>query len=225
MTYIKSDEFLTQNSLEKMVLSAEENLSDIVLGKKNNLDGTTHAPGSTVKTVLKASIYNAPLMHTIGPASKLFRSEFIRKNNIRFSENRKWGEDQPFVIKSYFTASNISILADDIYLYLDSDELSLTRVVNNYLDRVVTTAEVCSIIKEYSNKNMDTSGVVAHVFCANLLPVISSLVVEPDIDARLFQSVKTLLESYFTKNVILRLTPQLRNAFEPLIEYIDSRSS
>ena len=59
----------------------------------------------------------------------------------------------------------------------------------------------------------------------NLLPVISSLVVEPDIDARLFQSVKTLLESYFTKNVILRLTPQLRNAFEPLIEYIDSRSS
>jgi len=225
LLFLDSDDFLTQNSLEKMVLCAEENLSDIVLGKKNNLDGTTHAPGSTAKTVLKASIYNAPLMHTIGPASKLFRSEFIRKNNIRFSENRKWGEDQPFVIKSYFTASNISILADDIYLYLDSDELSLTRVVNNYLDRVVTTAEVCSIIKEYSNKNMDTSGVVAHVFCANLLPVISSLVVEPDIDARLFQSVKTLLESYFTKNVILRLTPQLRNAFEPLIEYIDSRSS
>ena len=72
---------------------------------------------------------------------------------------------------------------------------------------------------------MDTSGVVAHVFCANLLPVIASLVVEPDIDARLFQSVKTLLEPYITKNVILRLTPQLGNAFESLIEYIDSRSS
>lgn len=110
LLFLDSDDFLTQNSLEKMVLCAKENLSDIVLGKKNNLDGTTHAPGSTAKTVLKASIYNAPLMHTIGPASKLFRSEFIRKNNIRFSENRKWGEDQPFVIKSYFTASNIPYL-------------------------------------------------------------------------------------------------------------------
>ena len=139
-----------------MILCAEENQSDIVLSFKDNLNSTTRAPSTTAKTVLKASIYSAPLMHTIRPASMLFRGEFIRNNSIRFLENGKW-EGQPFVVKSYFTASNISILADDIYLYLESDELSLTRVVNNYLDRVVTTAEVCSIIKEYSNKNMDTA--------------------------------------------------------------------
>jgi hypothetical protein len=41
---------------------------------------------------------------------------------------------------------------------------------------VLADAEVCSIVHEYSNNNMDTAWVVAHVFCANVLPVIACLV-------------------------------------------------
>lgn len=139
-----------------MILCAEENQSDIVLSFKDNLNSTTRAPSTIAKTVLKASIYSAPLMHTIRPASMLFRGEFIRNNSIRFLENGKW-EGQPFVVKSYFTANNIFIFADDIYLLPDSYGLSLTIVVNNYLDRVLADAEVCSIVHEYSNNNMDTA--------------------------------------------------------------------
>ena len=139
-----------------MILCAEENQSDIVLSFKDNLNSTTRAPSTTAKTVLKSSIYSAPLMHTIRPASMLYRGEFVRNNSIRFLENGKW-VGQPFVVKSYFTANNIFIIADDIYHLPDSYGLSLTRVVNNYLDRVLANAEVCSIVNEYSNKNMGSS--------------------------------------------------------------------
>ena len=49
----------------------------------------------------------------------MLRRAFLREHGIRFPEGPRRLEDQPFIVKAFFTASTVSIVADYVcYRYL-----------------------------------------------------------------------------------------------------------
>jgi len=202
--FLDSDDFLVPNAIEKMYRCAEETGSEIVIAKKARMDGRIHASGSTRETRMKADIYDSDAFFTIGPASKLFKSNFVQTNNIRFNETRRWGEDQPFVIDSYFSASQISILADQIYTYIDGDHLSLTKQDNRHGDKLETALQVLDIIARKSKK--DSSAFRAAIFSNSVLPAIVELVSKRCLSSGDISALKFLFATYFEPSVSEKLT-------------------
>lgn len=114
---IDQDDYISNDALEKMVELASDK-SDVVLPKYEegtNFKGT-QAPFKK-GTILDATVYD----NIISPLAphKMFRRNFLNKNNIRFFSHDyiMVAEDQVFVARVYAQAERISILADKSYYF------------------------------------------------------------------------------------------------------------
>jgi poly(ribitol-phosphate) beta-N-acetylglucosaminyltransferase len=104
------DDTFGDEALQRLVDYADANNSDVVVGK------LTGAGRNLPRGIFRQNIPNAvlgrdPLLEILTP-HKLFRTEFIREHAIRFPDGRVRLEDHMFVMKAYFAADVISILAD-----------------------------------------------------------------------------------------------------------------
>jgi len=104
------DDRMGDQALQRLADYADENNSDVVVGK---LVGVGRA---LPRGMFRANIPNAvlgrdPLLEILTP-HKLFRTEFIREHGIRFPDGKVRLEDHMFVMRSYFAADVVSILAD-----------------------------------------------------------------------------------------------------------------
>jgi poly(ribitol-phosphate) beta-N-acetylglucosaminyltransferase len=126
--FVDSDDAIAPSTLERMTGAAERHDADVVLGKhasaslargqamfgRNRRDMTLRSTPSLIDSSL------AP--------NKLFRLAFLRDAGIRFPEGWRLMEDQYFVLRAYFRARRISLLADQTYYYFrrreDGDHLS-----------------------------------------------------------------------------------------------------
>ena len=109
--FIDNDDWIGDEALERLYDRAVRNGSDVVLGK---LVG--HGRGIS-RDLFRADRDRATLaedgalLRLLTP-HKLFRRAFLAENGIRFPEGRRRLEDHVFVMKAYFAADVISILAD-----------------------------------------------------------------------------------------------------------------
>jgi hypothetical protein len=104
------DDWLGTEALERLTRYAEQHHADVVVGR-------VVGHGRNVPTELfrrnrpRAVLGADPLLSILTPA-KLFRRQFLVDRGIRFPEGRVRLEDHLFVMKAYFAASVISVLAD-----------------------------------------------------------------------------------------------------------------
>ena len=114
--FLDSDDLLTPDALRRMVETAQEQDSDVVLGRMRSTDDR-HAPSSMFgRTVLDADLVRDKVFNTLGP-TKLIRRSLVERLGLRFPTDQRVGEDQPFMAAVYLNARKISVLADmDYYL-------------------------------------------------------------------------------------------------------------
>lgn len=172
--FLDSDDILLPNALKKMCDVARQSSSEIVVAKKSRLTGEVHAPGATRESVIASNVYDSRVFYTIGPAAKLFEARMIRDRAIAFQEDRRWGEDQSFVIGAYFAASRISVLADEDYVLIGGDDLSLTRQSGVVGDKLVTALSSCDLIQAKAIRNK--SEFLSIIFVNCVVPSIVELV-------------------------------------------------
>ncbi len=141
--FVDADDELKKNWFDKINRYMTENY-DIVYFSKYNLD-------SNKNDLLKYIIgYNKENICIAGPYSKIFRKEFIEKNNILFNDKIINGEDMLFNIEALSKAKKIQSINEPIYLYrryvgqttkkfdiriFDSDVLfheKITNLLNDY---------------------------------------------------------------------------------------------
>lgn len=114
--FLDHDDALGTEALERMHAMAVRTDADIVIGKMAG-----HHRGVPKDLFLasrdRATLADAPLIDSLTP-HKLFRRAFIERHGLRYPEGRRRLEDHVFVVRAYFLAGVISVLADYICYYL-----------------------------------------------------------------------------------------------------------
>ncbi|PSJ27366.1 glycosyltransferase family 2 protein [Streptosporangium nondiastaticum] len=109
--FLDADDHLGPEALERMVAAADENGSDVVLGRIVG-EGGRRAPGSMFRrNQPRTDVFSSRVYWTLNPM-KLFRRELIDRLGLRFDTGLSIGEDQPFVATAYLEAAAISVVAD-----------------------------------------------------------------------------------------------------------------
>ncbi|MER5435606.1 glycosyltransferase family A protein [Streptomyces sp. NPDC002588] len=114
--FLDADDHLGPEALERMVAMAEENGTDVVLGKVVGVGGRG-APTSMFRSNQpRTDVFSSRVYWTLNPM-KLFRRSLLDRLGLRFPTDLSIGEDQLFVGPAYLHADGISVLADYDCLY------------------------------------------------------------------------------------------------------------
>lgn len=149
--FLDADDYLGPEALERMVAAAEENGTDVVLGKMVGVGGREAPTSMFQRNQSKAGLFSSRVYWTLNPM-KLFRRGLLERHGLRFPQDLSIGEDQLFVGQAYLHACDISVVADYDCLYWvereDSGNITLrtggteprlkflARVIDMLLDRV-----------------------------------------------------------------------------------------
>jgi glycosyltransferase involved in cell wall biosynthesis len=119
--FLDQDDRMAAEALERLCAMADRNGSDIVLGKVAS-DFRGVPQNVFRRTRAACTIENAPLIDSLTP-HKLFRRSFLNEHQIRFPEGKRRLDDQLFMVRAYFRAKVVSILADQVcYFYARRDD-------------------------------------------------------------------------------------------------------
>lgn len=108
--FLGSDDYLGPESLERMVASADEWGSDVLLCKMVGVGGRK-APPVFERTVPDAEYPSNDLAWALSN-TKLFRRELVEREGLRFPVDMEVLSDGPFTLRAMAKASKVSILAD-----------------------------------------------------------------------------------------------------------------
>lgn len=110
--FLDADDWLDDDALERLVATADRTGADVVVGRE-----VGHGRGVPLelfrRNVDDARLDRDPLVRLMTP-HKLFRRSMLTEHDIRFPEGRRRFEDHVFVLRAYFAARRISILADHV---------------------------------------------------------------------------------------------------------------
>ncbi|WP_055555475.1 glycosyltransferase family 2 protein [Streptomyces sp. NBRC 110028] len=108
--FLDSDDYLGPDALRRMVAMADENGTDIVLGRIASVGGRAVPRAVFSHNQPRTDIFSSHAYLTLGPW-KLFRRSLIEGLRLRFPPYRNC-EDKPFTAAAYLGASGISVVAD-----------------------------------------------------------------------------------------------------------------
>ncbi|MFF1423016.1 glycosyltransferase family 2 protein [Streptomyces sp. NPDC058280] len=119
--FVDHDDHMASDALRRMYEMGNRNGSDIVIGKvASNFRGVPHGVFRVNRE--KCDLSNAPLYDSLTP-HKMFRTQFLRENNIAYPEGKRRLEDQLYMMQAYFPAKVVSILGNyTCYYYSKRDD-------------------------------------------------------------------------------------------------------
>ncbi|MCO4852875.1 bifunctional glycosyltransferase/CDP-glycerol:glycerophosphate glycerophosphotransferase [Bacillus vallismortis] len=159
--FVDSDDILPADSLETLYTYARKHGSDLVTGASKRFNSKkewyikSHVKHNLMKSGLKTIDKNPELFYSIGPCAKLYKKSLLK--GVLFSEDLRFGEDQPVVLHAYLNAKNIYTINQVVYLYRlrEGDTASLTQEINlkpveilDSLLRMISTTE--AIFSKYN---------------------------------------------------------------------------
>ena len=119
LLFVDSDDYLDKTACEKMYNKAENDNLDIVM-----CDFYKEYDNGNIEEIRTISFKNSSLKDNpdiiteyLSPWAKIYSSEMIKKNNIKFVENLKY-EDAPFVIETLCCANKIGKVDECLNYYL-----------------------------------------------------------------------------------------------------------
>ena len=168
--FLDADDTITHDRLEKLYSVAIKNNPEIIttpairLKRYNIFDGKFYENSlkKFENNIYSTKFQNHPeLIWDLFIHNKLFKLEFINKNNLRFiSGNRAYCDDGPFALKAYLLSNNITILTDSFYFWRvrEMGISSITQTladIKTFFDRLDAVDICLNIIQNFDlNKTM-----------------------------------------------------------------------
>ena len=160
--FLDSDDYLPRDAYETLYDLALKTQSDIVVGNvlrfalynvwednlfKNSFFGMDEVIEKTTLNEMPSLLWDTVTWN------KLYKTEFLRKNNIKFPDKKISFQDIPFSLKAYILADSISITpVITNYWRLRSDNTSVTqqdKSIKNFRNRLEITRMSLDILDEF----------------------------------------------------------------------------
>ncbi len=170
LLFVDADDVLPVNACELLYSPAEKYQCDIVLGNRLEFAGSvkdlavrspSSCEGECEVTTLEK---NLDLFRKFGASGKLFRTDFIRRVGALFVEGVRYGEDQPFTLKSYCQAERIGIIEHTIYYYriletsssrdISEQTIEESLHISNMLFSILEEASLGDLLEELIQKRI-----------------------------------------------------------------------
>jgi len=211
--FLDNDDALGPEALERLYATASRTDADIVIGKMAG-----HGRG-VPKNLFRenrdrVTLADAPLLDSLTP-HKLFRRAFIERHGLRYPEGRRRLEDHVFVVRAYFLAQSISILADYICYYHfarpDRSNAAHGRFDPSYYYGYVR--EVIGIVEEHTEPGPFRDSLLQRFARVELLGRLQGrgfLEHPADYREALFAEIKAVVEERIPPTVDQRLAAHFR---------------
>lgn len=134
--FLDSDDYLGPDALRRMVTMADENRTDVVLGRMVSVGGRAVPTAVFSHNQPRTDVFSSLAYRTLG-CWKLFRRSLIERLDLRFPPYRNC-EDKPFTAAAYLNADGISVVADyDCYYSRNrGNRNNLTRTAAGLVHRM-----------------------------------------------------------------------------------------
>ncbi|MEV0633675.1 glycosyltransferase [Streptomyces sp. NPDC050619] len=204
--FLDADDRLGPEALERMVAMADENDTDVVLGKVEGVNRT--APKSMWgKTLKRTDVFSSNIKFTLS-AQKLFRREMLERHGMRFDESLWTGEDALFTMEAYLRANGVSVIADYTCYYLvGRDDGKHVTKSGSYTLRFDSARALMALIAEMLPAGPKRDVLMVRPFLVTLLPQFGPKFLKDDEEVRRnkIELAKPLMEAYWNEDVARRL--------------------
>ncbi|UXY40110.1 glycosyltransferase family 2 protein [Streptomyces albidocamelliae] len=211
--FLDADDRLGPEALERMVAMADENGTDVVLGRVEGVNRT--APKSMFgKTVGRTDVHSSRIKFTLS-AQKLFRRALLDRHGMRFDESLWTGEDALFTLEAYLRADGVSVLADYTCYYLvgREDGKHVTKT-GGYALRFDSARALMKLIADMVPAGDRRDALMVRPFLITLLPQFGPTFLTDDEDVRRhkFELARPLMDAHWTPGVarLLKVHERLR---------------
>ncbi len=136
VAFLDADDFFDSAMIESMVKRASDTKADVVVCRSNFYDNVTERVEPIDFSLLyieEGSVYSGVALQEVmfrfcvgWPWDKLYRSEFVRKHDLRFQDLRT-SNDAYFVFMSLILAERIAFVGDALVMHRTNNADSLER--------------------------------------------------------------------------------------------------
>ena len=149
LAFVDSDDFVDKQFYEKLYNKALETQADCAKGNIYNYDEKTGESSLTEFYDMNEKIRQNKHYFYYGFTSGIYKTDIVKKNNIKFPENKSYFEDPLFNIKIIDKVNKVITVDDAKYYYLKHDN-TLSSVIN-----VENIRDVSKEILDYLNANIN----------------------------------------------------------------------
>jgi len=209
--FLDQDDYLADDALEAMVRVADDNGTDVVLGRIKGVGGRGTPRTMFGRTMPRTDVFSSSAYWSLNPL-KLFRAETVRSLGLRFAEDLPWGEDQPFVAIAYLKGEGISILADKDYLFwvYREDRSNITTSAIYLADRMPVVDRMFDLVAANVAPGPQRDGLMQRHFRIEMADsAFEGYRMEKDPDARAaaFGRFEQIVDAYFNEGIEATLPP------------------
>ena len=228
--FLDADDYLNTEALERMLNAAEEQGSDVVLGKAEGTGGRRPPRSMFTTTQLSTNVFESRAWWTLS-ALKLFRRDLIERVGLRFPTDLFY-EDQPFCGVAYLEARAITILADYNYaFYVWREDGGNATLSQPPLSRLCEVIEVMiPLIAERVEPGPHRDHLLRRHFDREFFELFEHMARNDDADevAEAFGVLREWAASYYPFEAIRELSPAhrishnllLRGELETLLDFM-----
>jgi hypothetical protein len=168
-----ADDYLGRDALRRLLALAQQQDSDIVVGRVSWIGKPGAAPGLR-RTVLDADFLDDGIWRALTP-HKLIRRSLIEQLGLRFCEDMVQGEDQVFVATCLFAARKISTLGDSNLYHrrLLPDNSNLSRQRQTLMNKQLTTSRMVALVVANTTPGLRRDRLLRRVFLRTLSSALS----------------------------------------------------
>ncbi|MCX4415544.1 glycosyltransferase [[Kitasatospora] papulosa] len=198
--FIGSDDYLGEEALARMVACADENDSDVVIGKMVGTNGRYVHQKLYRKNDPDISLFRSDLPFTLAN-TKLFRRELVEKHGLRFPEDVPVGSDQPFTIEACVRARKISVLSDYTFYYaVKRGDASNITYRADHLSRLRCTAAIMKHAASLVAAGPDRDALFKRHFTWELAKLVQEdfPALEADTQRQVCEGIAALADAYLT---------------------------
>ncbi|MET8802221.1 glycosyltransferase family 2 protein [Streptomyces sp. NPDC004546] len=204
--FLDADDRLGPEALERMVAMADENGTDVVLGK---VEGINRTPPKSMwgKTLRRTDVFSSNIKFTLS-AQKLFRRDLLDKHGMRFDESLFTGEDALFTMEAYLRADGVSVLADyPCYYLVGRDDGKHVTKSGSYTLRFDSARALMKLIADMVPAGDKRDLLMIRPFVITLLPQFGPKFLKDSEKVRRhkLELAKPLMDAYWTPGVARRL--------------------
>ncbi|MGJ5751380.1 glycosyl transferase family 2 [Streptomyces puniciscabiei] len=204
--FLDADDRLGPEALERMAAMADENGTDVVLGK---VEGVNRIPPKSMwgETLARTDVFSSNIKFTLS-AQKLFRRALLDKHGMRFDESLFTGEDALFTMEAYLRADGVSVLADyPCYYLVGRDDGKHVTKSGSYTLRFDSARALMKLITDMVPAGDKRDLLMVRPFLITLLPQFGPKFLKDSEKVRRhkLELAKPLLDAHWTPGVARRL--------------------